>query len=267
MQGFYLPLILSNLPNDPRWEVPQLPTEETPFIHHLLSQKFTFLGSGGWCFAFLGEDGKTVLKFYKHTHLTLTEILKDFSFNKLLLHPPKWPENLPYFQEFNFKSCILLYTQVKERTGLLHIHLNKTEGRYPKVTLIDPSGVHHTVDLDQTEFVIQEKGELLIPHFQRLASLGEKEIAKKSVDELLACLMTFYRKGIKDFDKSIRKNFGFVEGKAITLDISSFGLDPSLKIPEEGKKEILLKTRRLARWLKKHQPDLYDYYETRIQEL
>ena len=158
-QGFRPYLILSNLPNDSRWETPPLSLAETEEIHNRLNQTFTFLGSGGWCYAFLGEDQKTVLKFYKHSHLSLKEILCNFSFEKLLLRSPPWPENQPYFQEMNFKSCMLLYTQIKQRTGLIHVHLNKTKGLYPPVTLIDAIGIKHTIDLDQTEFLIQQRAE------------------------------------------------------------------------------------------------------------
>src|ERR1700722_9090601 len=39
-------------------------------IKNVLDQPFYFLGSGGTSFAFLGKDGKTVLKFFKHQHLS-----------------------------------------------------------------------------------------------------------------------------------------------------------------------------------------------------
>src|SRR5690242_7329585 len=69
-RGFRLYSILSDLPNDPRWEVPPLSDRDQKKIDALLNQEFTFLGSGGWSFAFLGEDQKTVLKFFNHTHLS-----------------------------------------------------------------------------------------------------------------------------------------------------------------------------------------------------
>ncbi|MES2122617.1 MAG: hypothetical protein V4492_07570, partial [Chlamydiota bacterium] len=97
-KGFRPYLILSNLPNDPRWEVPALSEDEQ----------------------------KTVLKFYKHSHLLPSTIRREFSYEKLLLRAAPWPENAPYFQEFNFKSCVLMYQEAKERTGLLYVHLNKT---------------------------------------------------------------------------------------------------------------------------------------------
>ena len=265
--GFRPYLILSNLPNDPRWETPPLSREEQEKIDTLLNQSFTFLGSGGWCFAFLGEDQKTVLKFYKHSHLLFPSTLKDFSLNKLFLKSPPWPQNTSYFQEFNFKSCMLIYSKAKDRTGLLHVHLNKTENLYPSVTLVDNSGVHHTIELDKTEFILQEKAELLFPHIDHLVKTQKIQDAKACIDNLLQCLLTFYKNGTKDYDHSLKNNFGFVDGRAIALDLSSFGVDETMAQPDNYKKEIARKTWRLRRWLKKHHYDLYLYYNNQLLNL
>lgn len=266
-KGFRLYRILSNLPNDPRWETPPLTPKEKEDLNNRLNQKFTFLGCGGWCFAFLGEDGETVLKFYKHSQFLPWEILRHFSLDKLFLKSAPWPKNTPYFQEFNFKSCMLLYTQAKERAGLLYVHLNKTKGQHTPVTLIDNVGVSHQIDLDQTEFVVQKRATLLMPHLENLMKENKSDEAKKCIDDLFDCFLEFYAKGIRDLDKSLRNNFGFVGSYAIALDISSFGNDESLKNPSIHLKELSLKTHRLERWLRKYHPSLYIHYQSRVKQL
>ncbi len=266
-RGFRLYRILSNLPNDTRWETPFLSTEDQKQINALLDQPFTFLGSGGWCYAFLGADQKTVLKFYKHSHLLPSELIKDFSIGKLLLKSPSLSTTATYFQEFNFNSCMLLLEHAKDRSGLLYVHLNKTQGRHQPITLIDPIGVQHRVDLDATEFVVQKKAELLIPHLDKLLQQQDIPQAKQCIDDVIDCLLTLYQKGLRDCDTSLRQNFGFTEDGAITLDISSFVYDESLKNPAHYKQEILLKTKRLSHWLKKYHPDLFVYYDARLKGL
>jgi hypothetical protein len=265
--GFRSYLILSNLPNEERWEVPPLSMEEQKNIDNLLDQSFTFLGSGGWCFAFLGQDQKTVLKFYKHSHLLLPSILKKFSFKKLLLQSDPWPQNAPYFQEFNFKSCTLLYTQAKERSGILYVHLNKTDGKHKPVTLIDNIGISHIIDLDKTEFVVQKRADLLFHHLQNLSKQKKLDEAKQCIDDFLSCLLTLCKKGIRDYDHSLRNNFGFTDEGAIALDLSSFGPDETIKNPGNYKKEILNKIQRLSRFLRKYHPDLYVHSEQRLSEI
>lgn len=266
-QGFRPYLLLSNLPNDPRWEVPPLDAESEAKIDTLLNQPFTFLGAGGWCIAFLGADEKTVLKFFRHSQFLPTSILKEFSFEKLLLKTPPLPEGAPYFQEFNFKSCILLYKEAKERTGILYLHLNKTKGRHKPVLLIDNIGVHHHIDLDATEFIVQEKAELILSRIDTLAKEEKWREAEQCIDEILSCLIALYQRGIKDYDRSFRHNFGFIGKKAITLDLSSFGHEPAIANPTVYTQELVLKTQRLERFLRKKHPELHPYYKNRLSSL
>lgn len=265
--GFRPYLILSNLPNDPRWDMPELTPEEQKNVETLLNQRFRFLGSGGWCFAFLGEDRKTVLKFYRHTHLGPLEIAKNFSFQKLLLKSPTLPRDSSYFQEFTFNSCALMYREMKERTGLLYVHLNKTEGKHKPVTLIDNIGVQHVIDLDKTEFVLQKRADLLIPHIHALASQNKMSEAKACLEDILLCLRQIYQKGIKDHDTSLRNNFGFTDQGAIALDLSSFGQDLTLQNLDTYQSVIRIKTKRLSHYLKKYQPELYAHFEQKLCEL
>lgn len=266
-RGFRPYLILSDLPNDPRWEVPPLSSEEQAQIHARLDQPFTFLGAGGWCFAFLGEDGETVLKFYRHNQFRPTELLTEFSFGKLFFKSPRLPINSSYFQEFNFESCTLLYKEAKDRTGILYVHLNKTEGLHKPVTLIDNIGVAHTIELDKTEFVVQKRGDLLLSYLHKLAKNKKTEEAKQGIDDMFECLLTLYKKGIRDNDHSLRNNFGYINGKAVTLDLSSFVPDDTLKRPGEYKKELVVKTRRMGRYLEKYHSDLSAYFENRLTEI
>jgi hypothetical protein len=265
--GFRPYLILSNLPNEPRWEVPPLSFEEQKRIDQLLDQRFTFLGSGGWCFAFLGQDGKTVLKFYRHSHFCPSSIFKDFSCKKLLLQSDPWPQNMNYFQTFNFKSCMLLYSEANERTGILYVHLNKTQGKHKPVTLIDNIGIAHVIDLDKTEFVVQKRADLLFPHLQQLSEQKKMDEARQCIDDLLNCLLTLCQRGIRDNDQSLRENFGFTEDGAVTLDLSSFEFDETLKSPGQYRREIMNKTQRLSRFLRKYHPELYSHSEQRLSEI
>ncbi len=266
--GFRPYWILSNLPNEFRWEVPPLSEEEQQKIDALLDQPFTFLGYGGWSFAFLGEDQKTVLKFYRHTHLHPLKILKNFSLQKLFLQSDPWPENTQYFQEFNFNSCKLLYSFAKERTGILYVHINKTEGKHKPVTLIDNIGIRHTIDLDKTEFILQKKAELFYSHLEKLAKEKKIEEAKHCIDEMLDCLLVLCKQGLRDSDHSFKNNFGFTEDGAVTLDLSSFVSDEGLKKPGRYRKEIIIKTAKTAHILRKHYPaELSAHCEKRLCEI
>ena len=266
-QGFRFYQLLSDLPNAPEWEIP-VTQEEIEQVHTLLDQPFTYVGKGGFCTAFLGKDGKTILKFYHHEHLHLKNALKPFSWRALLLKPPLQTSSFSDFHTFAFKSCTLLYQRIKERTGLLYVHLNKTKMLKKGVTLIDPSGVAHTIDLNQTEFVLQEKAELLLAALTRRVHSGQIEKAKRIIDSYFQCLVELSRQEIKDLDRSFRYNFGVLEDeRVITIDISSFIHEPRLLEPAYYKRELILKSHPLSKWLKKHHPEIYTYYDEKITQL
>ncbi len=266
-QGFRTYLILSNLPNDPRWEMPQLSLEEDRNLRSLLDQPFTFIGKGGWCFAFLGADQTTVLKFYRHDHLKPLSLVTEFSWHKLLHHCPMLAQGTSYFQEFNFSSCVLLHHQLKHRTGLLYAHLNKAQDHFGTVTLIDKIGIRHQIDLDRTEFVIQRKAVFLVDYIAEVMAKNDLKKAQQIIDDYLGCLTELCTSGIRDLDRKFKDNYGVIDERVVTLDISSFVTDPSLKQPAPAKKEIILKSHAFAKWLSKKYPDLFTYLDNRLTEL
>ena len=77
-KGFRLQEILSDIPNNPSWDVEPLLAEQQKEVVQNLNQKFHYLGSGNQSHAFLGEDGKTVLKFFRHNDLSLMKILVSY---------------------------------------------------------------------------------------------------------------------------------------------------------------------------------------------
>jgi hypothetical protein len=256
--GFRLYHLLSNIP-------PNL--DSPPIANPLLEQRFHFLGKGGFCYAFLGEDQKTVLKFYKHTYLSPRALLSDFSLNKLLLRGSVDPKALTPRLAFAFQSTELLFSRAQTAAGLLFLHLHKSAS--PKsVTLLDALGIRHTLDLSQTEFVLQERAEPLIRYLQRAMQEMREQDARYAIDSYLHCLLTLCKQGLRDLDRGFRRNYGILADKTvIAMDISSFVEDLSLQRPGPCKKEIVLKSHNLGKWLKKHHPNLHLYYDKKLVQL
>lgn len=230
-QGFRLAHFLTELPKDKRWQNSPLSSEVEARLH----QPFTFLGKGGWCYAFLGEDQKTVVKFFR----------KDTAI------------------ELPFNSCSLLYKEAQEKTGLLYVHIQETKG-CGALILYDPIGIIHSLELDKCAFVVQERADLIFSRLGSLMRQGDFAGAKKSIDTFLDCLSALHKQGLKDLDRSFTNNFGFVGEKAVALDVSSFVKDPLLQRPGAYKKETIRKVESLSRWLRKHYPELSEYCEERL---
>lgn len=62
--GFSVATIQFDLPYNPDWETVH-PTEN---LDKIVQQKFTYLAKGARSFAFISEDGNTILKFFKYRY-------------------------------------------------------------------------------------------------------------------------------------------------------------------------------------------------------
>lgn len=237
--GFHLNKIYSDHPFDQKWEV-QADEKETV----VLAQPFYFLGSGVQYYAFVSEDQKTVLKIVKPYHFCPNFILSKLPLPKVKMARQKRLEAILH-------SAKIAYEQLKEETGLLFLHLNSTEGKYEKVKLHDKLGICHEVSLDQTAFVLQKKASPFSSHSD----------LKTAIDQTFALIRSRCEKGIACSDAVLSKNFGFLEGRAIEIDIGSYTKNPLVNKPYAIKREILLETAPLKNQIQKDSQLLKYYYE------
>ncbi|MFI5334742.1 MAG: hypothetical protein ACHQT8_06250 [Chlamydiales bacterium] len=210
-------------------------SDEAPFTPNpLLEQSFVYLGKGEQFYAFLGEDQATVLKFFRHK---TSPSGKEGDLTTLL------------------RSAELAYSRLREETGLIAIHLHKSHG-LPKVTLVDAIGIRHTVDLNETEFLLQKRAEPFCMALDKKMRSGDLAGAKKQIRSLFASLRTQCAQGIHNSDTAFKRNFGVVGDQAVCIDIGSLWDDKRIKEKSGRDEEIRQITARLQRWLKKHYPEL-----------
>lgn len=260
--GFRLAKISSDFPFNEEWEVD---AGDTPYA--FLDQSFTFLGSGVQCYVFLGEDNTTVLKVFKHYHaLASNETLK------------KLP--LPHFLEKNrqeilnhrfkriddiFKSCKIAFEELKEETGLLYLHLNKTTTIQKQIDLIDKIGNHHQINLDTTPFLLQKKGELFFVKLTSLLENHDDEEAGKLIHLLVKQITSRASKGIINDDPLFYRNFAYLDGNIVEIDTGSFFKNPRLLYnSQELDQEVSFEIDELRNWVKKNCPQLIPFLHQEI---
>ena len=233
----------------------------TTQIDPLLNQTFRFLGKGGTCFAFLGEDGHTVLKLFKQQHSLLFSTpfpgaCDHLRIQHLLTNLKKHSHKQ---RPFLFNSCRLAHDTLKEETGLIYLCLQPNTHFARPIKLIDAWGIPHHIDLSRTEFALQHKGKLLFPHLSALLHAGQREEIKQTIDALLTTIKQRCHKGIGDRDPNLLINFGYLKGQVIAFDLGSYFPNPALTHPPQMARELYLTSYALQKWLEKHCPDLLDY--------
>lgn len=243
---------------------PPLSAPELVEVQKILAQPFTFLGSGGQAYAFLSQDGKSVLKLFKHHHLNNFSGLKALPLPEIATSFIQAREK---HQAQFFQSCKIAFDELREETGLLYMQLNKTNQWKRSITLIDKLGISHQIDLDNLEFALQKRASLAHSTVKKMIRDGKKEEAKRAIASILNNVASRCQKGIKDNDNGFRRNTGLLNGQAVAIDIGSFSKDPALAQRQNLQKEVKEKTWHLSRSLAKCDHELWHDYNTMIEAL
>lgn len=263
--GFRRYKIESNLSYNPKFENPEI--ENIEALNKMLDQPFRLMGKGNQSFVFASQDNLFVIKFFKHHHMNPNHFLNKFHFWGPL---EVWRKNFTTKQkerlDYTFTSCRIAYDLLREETGLIYTHLNKTKSLFNKeITIIDPSGAKHFIDLDSTEFVLQKKAEMVITAINALAKKGSFDEIKIRILSYLDLIEKRSRLGVRDEDSSFYKNYGFIADRAITIDLGSFVIDSTLKDPQVAKESFRKEVVKLRLWIEKMHPELTFFLDEEIK--
>ncbi|MEN9343496.1 MAG: hypothetical protein RLZZ453_283 [Chlamydiota bacterium] len=253
-KGFLSYKIESALTPSPRFANPPLTQEELSDLRKSLDQPFYYIGKGAQSFAFVSKDGNVVLKLFRFDHLRPPLLFNCFNFPftwqraKLVR---SWHKRKQLEQEF--VSYELAFSCLKEESGLIYKHLNKSYDLKKTVTLYDNAHIPHWIDLDQVEFILQKKANLVYPTLTALLKEGNKEKVQEAFLSLRSILCKPRMKGLFDKDPEINKNFGFIGTQAIQIDTGRFYPQPTTMGIEDIEKEADRILEPLYRFLKEQE--------------
>lgn len=234
--SFTVARISSELPFHPEWVVEN---ENEAEVQKILAQPYRFLGKGAQSFVFASEDGKWVIKFFRHQHLQKNgKLAKDFG------------------------SYKLAYEKLRNETGLLYLHLNKTNHLHQTLDLIDNLGIHYPIRLDQYEFLVQKRAMPAYPALQQWINEGKIEEAKEALTALVRLLAARSEKGIHDKDPDLNTNFGFIGTTPIQFDIGRFKMRQN---PPDST-ELVRITDNLHQWLMQREPILDEHLKRELEK-
>lgn len=253
--GFSVEKITSQLEFNENWEM-QLTEEETLqefLVEKIFPQTFTLIASGNQCYAFESKDKQYVLKFFKMQHLIPKRWLDYFPFSLLQYFGLK-NENM-HFVERIFTSYKQAFQFLKEETGLIYLHFNKTHHFKTDVSLIDKEGKKYTIDIDQYEFIVQKRATTIYEHLENLLEAKQNQLFRTCVRAFLQLIATQCEKGFVNASFNIRNNFGFIGKEAMQIDCAELTYDSSMKYPLNFRAEVLEMAKRLDEWVRLKYPD------------
>lgn len=191
-------------------------------LQEALSQKFTYLDRGAQSFVFASEDRKLVLKL--------------FFFDR----SPEKAQSLA-------RSCRAAALAAEE-TGLVYLHFGPSEKSLPRFLLHGPAW--HVTELQGANycFALQKRA---VPLKESLVSAylaGDLKTFMQRVDAFFFLLQKRISMGIRNSDRSLFCNFGFVEGGgAIEIDFGHYLYDQDWS-EEAKKREIDRYRKKLVEW-------------------
>jgi hypothetical protein len=257
-QGFSILNITDPHPFDPRWEV-ETPTEsEMAVIKAALQQPYKIIHAGGQSYAFESSDGKYVLKITKHQRMRIPLWAKLLPSLPSILEKKKTISKEKKKRVFDqtFNSYILAKKSLGASSGILYMHLNKTNNLHIQTAIIDFIGNRYSLNLDNYEFILQVKGVTTFKYLDNLLNNKEEEKAKEAVRKILQFTANRIQMGIEDHDFILFKNFGFYEEEPLQIDIGSLRENPTFLSKNMLRIKIFEVKDQLEAWAKESHPGL-----------
>lgn len=204
--GFGAKTIAFDIDYYPVLPIKPLTESQKANIDQILSKQYSWLGQGRQVVAFLSEDGKYVLKIFKFKRLrtAYSEHAEEKRIRRI---------------EKLFSGYHLGYTEDTENTGLIYVHLNKTNDLNKTIIVKDRLGFSHQIDLDTHAFAIQEYATMTKKMISDLLTKGKLDEAIERINQLFDLYLSEYNKGIVDADRNVMSNTGFLGNRAIRLDL------------------------------------------------
>lgn len=265
--SFALYKIRSELTYNPKWETSPLTEKEMKDLSTVLNQPFFYLGKGAQCYVFVSQDNQHVIKFFRLYHLL----------------PPFWTQlKLPPFlkpladskiaqkeQELDrdFMSYKIAFEEMREQTGVLYVHLNKTKTLHQNIEIIDRLNIKHTLNLDEMEFLVQKRADLVYPALEQMIEKEGYEAAGIALCSLIDLLVLRCQKGIRDKDPDLNTNFGFIGHTPLQIDVGRYRKPDDESLGTLERDEIIRITDNLNQWLRAKYPELSDHLEHKIATL
>lgn len=266
--GFSIANITSHLDNDPEWETRSLSPEEELIAEEALNQTYRYWAKGHQAYVFLSEDGKYILKFLKFQRIRVNTWLAHLPYPAFL---EPWVRQKIESKENKlrelFKSWKIAFEHLKPETALLMVHLNKTEHLKKSITIIDPIGITHKLDLDNTVFLVQKKADLMVPQIQKWMAANEKEKAKEIISKMLALYVSEYKRGLGEKDQHILRNMAIIDGEPVHIDLGRFVIDEQLKNPKVYRNELVYKLLKFRIWLQTNYPEIANELTKEMERL
>lgn len=173
-------------------------------ILQIMSENFLFLDKGAQCYVFESLDQKYVLKLFRRNPKVFKPKSSNASINTFI------------------SSCEIAWENIPNLTGILYVHLHKTEDVFGRIYLTNPLGELFGINLDDCIFVLQRKAKTfkkaIMEDFYALDDVS----LKRKIKSYFTHINDRLEKSIENIDPDLSTNFGFLNDDLLEIDIGNF---------------------------------------------
>ncbi len=258
--GFRLHKISFDLPLEEKWATTKKMEDQ---ILSILNQDFYYLNKGRQTFVFESSDHQYVIKFFRY-HLVKP---------RLWLHFPWGLKGAEAYRQRRIKnkrgqfeqwmdSYTLAYKHLQKTSGLVYIHLVKTDIFHKNLRVFDNLKRGYFIDLDTTGFLIQKKATLFSKKVKELIEKKEISSLKRLLHAYLLVLADRNHKGIKNKDHSWLKNYGCIGlDEVYEIDSGRYSFVPPASTKEALFSHLLSYTTHFRNYLVETCPEIIPFFE------
>jgi hypothetical protein len=260
-------LIQSQFEPRPEWNVKISPDHDR-FFYVVCQQTLYWLGRGMQAVVFETQDNKYVVKFFQLGRLR-EPVSRGFFKNLFSKESEAKRIDRVNHREEIFVSSKICFEELQEETGIVYVHLNRTNDKIKGIKLVDKYGQSHRIRGDDASFVVQKKAKLVIPTLTKLMESGQIDTAKIRLNQIFDLLIVMARKQFVDGDDALIRNdnLGFTENRAIYIDTGHIFRAHNLDVLERMRYEFQVRLDPLEHWLNISFPELGAYYHQRREEI
>jgi len=260
-------------PQRHQWSLPETSSDAHENIQGILNQNFSYLGQGNQTYAFISDDGKHVLKFFKFGHLKPKEWLKwipDIGPIKQM------KKNTRDSQENKlqriFQGHWIALTHNKENCGLITAQLDPSSKYDQSVEVRDRIGVIRTINLNTTVFALQEKALVARELFNKYLMQNDLKQTELLIDKIFELYRNEYSRCVYDRDHNVIDNVGFSKGKAIHIDVGKLRYDVKIQNKDNYLPDVKDKVvKRISTWVNRYYPQhsrhIDEYLKEKVTQL
>lgn len=221
-----------------------------------LSQRYHYIGRGRQCFAFESEDGKYVLKLPR---TDIYQIPLWLRFLPLKSAREKLHTAQAKQEAFILESFRIAYENLREETGVIALHIGRTEPKGKHLTIYNALGSKFQLPAERTTFVLQYKHPILMKAFLAALKKEDRKEAMRILDAFIEVVVDRGKKGIWNRDESFLRNYGFDGQKAFQIDVGSFYYKAN------GDASIHDTMHPVRTWLRKIDPEMLQFFDRTLE--